>query len=214
MMNGTTYIVRPLIDPSNSSRNLWYASRSCHQLFVTPARVFAGRADERQLLAAGHVVRGCSGAGNSRGSFSWFSSTNTPSSMPVRKELLLLLVRAVAPDDLVGPAQAHRLGDELARVRVRRRTRLQRRDDGRIGSGRIRLRGLERRHRKGSSAAAGRNTADRQGCQTGVADGGGGRGLTRRAAHCHSKRRDAPTRRDTRAPPPFGPCGIVGPDVQ
>ena len=57
MTYGTTYIVRPFIEPSKSPPSFSYASSGAIQLFVGPASSFVGRADERELLDARDVVR-------------------------------------------------------------------------------------------------------------------------------------------------------------
>ena len=54
---GTTYIVRPFIEPSKSAPSFSYASSGAIQLLVGPGLVLRRRADERELLDARDVVR-------------------------------------------------------------------------------------------------------------------------------------------------------------
>ena len=57
MLNGTTYIVRPRMQPANSPRSLPRISAGSIQLLVGPASVFALRADVRAVLDPGDVGR-------------------------------------------------------------------------------------------------------------------------------------------------------------
>ena len=57
MLNGTTYIVRPAIDPANRPRRIGIISLGSIQLLVGPGILLAARADEGPLLHAGDVAR-------------------------------------------------------------------------------------------------------------------------------------------------------------
>ena len=57
MLNGTTYMVRPRIEPRNSSSSLARISAGAFQLLVGPASTSLGRADEGAVLDPGDVAR-------------------------------------------------------------------------------------------------------------------------------------------------------------
>ncbi len=56
MQNGTTYMVRPRMQPSKTSAKVSRISSGAIQLLVGPASSSLLRADERAVLDAGHVA--------------------------------------------------------------------------------------------------------------------------------------------------------------
>ena len=96
MQNGTTYIVRPRMQPSNRPCRIAFISAGAIQLLVGPASLFAARADERAVLDAGDVAR--VGAGEEAvGPLLRIEPDERAGVDHLRGTGVVLLLRAVAP---------------------------------------------------------------------------------------------------------------------
>ena len=110
MLNGTTYIVRPAMQPSNSSCRITFISAGSIQLFVGPASslVLAQmnvRSSTRATSLASERARKLFGRRSSS------SLMNVPRLDELGAEAFELLVGAVAPMDVGGSAELDHLGD-------------------------------------------------------------------------------------------------------
>ena len=79
MQNGTTYIVRPVITPSNFFFRMTFISSGFIQLFVGPASPLA-REQMYVRSSTRATSEGCDLAKNEFGRFSSFSLINVPAS--------------------------------------------------------------------------------------------------------------------------------------
>ena len=77
MQNGTTYIVRPRMQPSNSARRRAFISRGSTQLLVGPASSLRIAADEGAVLDPRHV-RGIGAGQEAAGALVGSSGTSVP----------------------------------------------------------------------------------------------------------------------------------------
>ena len=117
--NGTTYIVRPSIEPSNSSLSAVRISSGSRQLFVGPASAsFLEQMNVRSSTRA--TSPGSDSARYEFGRLASDSRSKVPSIDERLRKTVVLLRRPVAPVDLVGLGQRGDLLDPRQQASVRR----------------------------------------------------------------------------------------------
>ena len=112
MLKGMTYIVRPFMQPSNRPSSMPFISSGSIQLFVGPASSLLLRADVRAVFDAGDVARVGSGEEAVRPLLG-VQLDERAGVDHLLAQAVVLLVRAVAPVDVVGLAELGHLGDPL-----------------------------------------------------------------------------------------------------
>ena len=143
MLNGTTYMVRPRMEPRNSSSSLPRISAGSFQLLVGPASTCVGRADEGAVLDPGDVARVGVGPVGARPLARVELGEGAGVDQLLAQELVLLVgpvepvdrVRLAELDDLVDPREQsgvpggglHERHVEL--LQEMKRSRARRRDD-------------------------------------------------------------------------------------
>ncbi len=112
MLNGTTYIVRPAMHPANRPSRMPFISSGSIQLFVGPASSL-----RREQMNVRSSTRATSlGSDRARKLFGRFSRVQRDERAGVDELLaqaVVLLVGAVAPVDVGGPAELDHLRDPL-----------------------------------------------------------------------------------------------------
>ena len=104
MRNGTTYIVRPRIEPLKIAESFSRASAGAIQLFVGPASSLVLRADERQVLGPRDVALGAAVIEAARELLGVEGLERTLLDRSLL-EAHALVVGAVAPDNVLGLAE-------------------------------------------------------------------------------------------------------------
>ncbi len=136
--NGTTYIVRPRMQPSNSRFIVARISAGATQLFVGPASSSLLAADERAVLDARDVGRVGAARDSCSGASAGLSFVSVPAATISAQRRVVLGVAAVAPDDTIGlrqerdvanPGEQPRMTHVGGRRQRRRRERTSDRDD-------------------------------------------------------------------------------------
>ena len=115
MLNGMTYIVRPFMQPSNFGVRMAFILSGSIQLLVGPASSSFVGADVGAILDAGDVARMAAGE-EAVGPHLGIQLDERAAGDHLVAEAVVLLLRAVAPIDLVGLAERGHLvdpGDEL-----------------------------------------------------------------------------------------------------
>src|SRR5277367_3642580 len=117
MLNGSTYMVRPRMQPLKSSFSFRRISNGFAQLFVRTGTVLGKGADERTVFHAGHVARIGLGIIAPRPKF-LVKLDESASFDHLLAERVVFLLGTVHPMDSVGLSEGNHFPDPLKEVFV------------------------------------------------------------------------------------------------
>ena len=115
--NGTTYIVRPRMQPSNRPSSVLRISAGAIQLLVGPAS--SSRSQQMKVRSSTRATSlGSERARKLFGRFAGLSRVSVPARDQLRAQAVVLLLAAVAPDDPVGLGQRRHVAHPRERLLV------------------------------------------------------------------------------------------------